>query len=149
MATLLKTTFKNELPVSGSINVPELYVDSINSTSYLTELHNYCAKFIRTNTDSETESKSRLVKDEKEISTKDNGYWYTFDEKSQTITMYKKSQSLGYIYNSSIVEKVFTMTYVKCPKVVPKVFTEKNIFNDFSQELKEKVLSRSSLNMKI
>jgi hypothetical protein len=80
------------------------------------------------------------VKNEQEIYEKNDGYYYTYDTKKRIFTMYERSLSRGYIYNSVIVSKIFMLTYLEGPKVIPqlnKKTTSK--FEDFDSELKASI----------
>lgn len=125
--------------------VPLYYVDSENMTGYTTSMHGVCLTFIRKNIDKNNLSddirkKDHCVKNVDKIYEKSkDGYYYTADENNNIFVMYKKTLCTGYIYNSIIVEKIFSLKCTKGNRICPKVFeksTDKYI--DFVSELKNR-----------
>jgi len=132
--------------ISNIQDQPLVYVDSINSESYLAEMYNYTTKYIRES----DESKNHLIvkrinhmaKDENDIYyNKKDGLWIVSDEKQCILTLYKKTTRKGYLYNSIYMDKIFTLSYKKCSKIVPQVFKKTSKHDNFKMELAEKVLS--------
>ncbi|VBB17618.1 hypothetical protein YASMINEVIRUS_81 [Yasminevirus sp. GU-2018] len=142
MATILRTSNLPGAPDS-EIKVPVIYVDSINCDSYNSEMHNICVRHIRENTVSKDDSFKRdehIAKDENDIYyKKKDGLYYIPNEKTRTFVVYKRTTSTGYVYNSTTVEKLFTLTCVECKRIVPQVFKKTTLFDDFSSELRTKV----------
>ena len=58
---------------------------------------------------------------------------------STVLTLYKRTTSVGRIYNSTYVEKVYELHYEDCSKVVPKIFTTQTKFETFQLELSERI----------
>lgn len=151
MACIIQTVNLTTLTDEDNIR-PILYIDSINVSSYPIEMHRECIKYIRENTDPHTiseghvfKSETHSVQKEQDIKEKPDGFYYIANNKDNIFIMYKKHTSIGRIFNSITIEKVFTLTCIKCGKVCPKVFekteTETNVFNVFTDELKKKVAS--------
>ena len=154
MAVILKTDYKTNL------TQPVIYVDSMNTESPAIEMHSICLRYIREsleknredaklkkvlNTDkiqvvSETGGIHQyIVKNIDDIYNRVDGYWIIEDNKNQTITLFMKKLSKGYLYNSSVVEQIFTLTSQKCGKVVPQLPKKMTLFESFSSELANKV----------
>jgi len=128
MATIIKT--------EKNVITPVLYIDSINSDGYLNEVLNIVKVYLHKNNIVYTND--MCIKSVNELKQKNNGYWII--STNDTIKLYKKYISTGYIYNSVIEEEVFELKFVKCPKFVPQVLTpKKTLFENFSSELKFRV----------
>lgn len=140
MATILKQNYKND--ISDGTPQPIIYVDSINDTSYIKEMNSIIVKYIRQNIGSNDEQKivkkiNHIAKDYNDIYyNKKDGYWIVCDDKNKSITLYIKQIATGFLYNSHIVSKIFTLSYVKCPRIVPLLFDKKNEHLNFIDELK-------------
>jgi len=138
MAVILRKDYNN----LTTEQYPVLYVDSINESGYISEMFNITMSFIRIR-----DSHEIICNKDKYIATdtndilinKNNGLWVVYDEKLHTVTLYERKTSTGYIYNSNCIEKIFELTYHKCPRSVPIVFKKENKFESFDRELKESV----------
>jgi len=159
MRTVHDPDLINELKLKEEdIKQPISYIDSINVDSYSAEMHCICIRFIREATTKKSKECDKVftrdeysVKEEKDVSNKNDGYYYTakeaviIKEKSTTKTIdhifvvYEKNTYVGYISTYSIIKKLFTLTCFLTSKVVPKVFSTKATFNDFDAELRCKV----------
>jgi hypothetical protein len=136
---------------------PIIYVDSINKDGHMAEIYNQTVRFIREHTpmingrDVEIRREDHLVKDEKKVSQKQDGYWLIADENKRILTLYKKTTVSGYFYNYPSVQKVYEMCCRSCPKIVPNIVKKGILFDDFSMELKNKVaeFGRRTDSMKI
>ncbi len=125
---------------------PFVYIDSINTSSYMKEMISYTLKYVREVSgadyfDSVTDLKpsDHTVKTEQQIYQKKDGYWIVADELYDVLTLYKKETNVGTIWNSTTVKKIYTMRLVKCPKIVPKVFEKVDKHQTFVNELREQV----------
>jgi hypothetical protein len=133
------------MKTNGLVSEPVIYVDSINASGHMAEVYNQTVRYIREHTpitdDKEIHIKreNHSVKDEKKIGEKPDGYWFVADEKKKCLTLYKKTTIGGYLCYYPNVEKVYTMTCVDCPKVVPSIIKKNDLFTDFSKELKDRV----------
>jgi hypothetical protein len=119
------------------------YVDTINKDSFITEMYGYCIRYIRERiaADSKVEHKKYLARDENDIYyNKLDGHWLISDEKNKVVTLYVKTTWHGWVHNSVTVKKIFMLTCKECPKLVPRIPKKKSMFEDFTQELTEKVL---------
>lgn len=160
MAVIMRTVHDldliNELKLKeDDIKHPVSYVDSINVNSYSAEMHSICIRFIRETTMKKKKTDEQIftrndhcIKEEKEVSNKKDGYYYTIKEivptkeiKETTFisVVYEKNTYNGYFSVYPIVKKLFTLSCCPITKVVPKVFSTKATFNDFDTELKCKV----------
>lgn len=154
MAIVLKTDY------STNLTLPVIYIDSINSESPLIEMHGICLRYIRESIEkTREESKIKkvlkneiisivpetggiqqyIVKNIDDIYKRNDGFWVVEDSKNQTVSLFTKTLSKGYLYNSSVVEKIFTLTATKCPKVVPQIPKKATLFESFSSELANRV----------
>jgi hypothetical protein len=135
MAVILKTQY---LPEASTTAV--LYVDSINSESYMSEMLGIATRFIRENSPCGpiVKSKDHMAKDKKDITTKKDGMWIVPNGTSG-ISVYKKRTNYGYIYNTSSIDLLFDLIYTKCSKVVPQVYKTTSLFDDFKSELADRV----------
>lgn len=141
MAVILKTTYGPNQKC-----VPILYIDSINRDSYMIEMKGALTRFLRDNdpsfnnmVDKKIYFKLLSINNINDINNKKLGYYYIINESEQTLTLYEKTLSIGYIYNSYIVKKIFMLQYTVCSKIVPRVFKKTSLFDNFSQELITKV----------
>jgi hypothetical protein len=129
------------------LGVPEpvIYVDSINKDGHMAEIYNQTMRYIRENTSSVhgkeiyVRREDHIVKDEKSIGNKLNGFWFVSNEKDRTLTLYKKSTIPGYFSYYPEIKKVYVMYCRECPKVVPNLIKKGNVFEDFAKELKSRV----------
>ncbi len=151
MAAIIKTTYThNEVALVQAMT----YIDSINKESYLTEMYSICIKYIREKNENELNDTKKnnykpmirdqiLAKDENDIFyNKVDGHWIIETEKNKIITLYQRRTLNGIIYNSTLVEKLFSLTYNECSRTVPKVFEKPQTpFENFSKELSEKVIA--------
>lgn len=118
---------------------PILYIDSIIEDGYVNEMITVCIRHIREeiNKTKECKRENLIALNEKDISSKEDGYWYVIDNKN--VILYKKTTQIGYIYSSSKIQKLYTFSYKKCIKVVPQVFETQSKYDHFVDELKLKV----------
>jgi len=131
------------------IKKPILFVDSLNVSSYTVEMHGVCVRYIRTNDGSDKVADSRIfkaenhsVKNEQDIKTKPDGYYYVVDDKKNIFVMYKIQRYNMLFYTSTSIEKIFTLTCIPGKRVCPVIFdksSDKGI--SFESELKAKVTS--------
>lgn len=151
MAVILRTTHQYQSGTSDSENNnPILYVDSINRDSYISEMHNMCVQYIRAKSintiefisiNDDVSRNERIAKDESDVYyNKKDGYYYTINEDTRVFVMYNKNTYPGYIMDTITVEKLFTLTCVECKRIVPQVFKKNTVFEDFTAELKTKVM---------
>lgn len=145
MAVILKATYENE---TRGLFEPTVYVDSINKDSYMAEIYNQTVRYIREHTPvingriAEIRRENHKVRDEKAIGSKPDGYWFVSDEKNKTLTLYKKTTKVGYIYSSVYITKVYEMKCSECPRIVPQISAKKtSLFDNFSTELSERVVA--------
>lgn len=128
----------NELKLTeGDNKRPYMYIDSINEDCYAEEMHGICIRFIRETTTKKTKIDDRVftridhnVKEEKDVSNKNDGYYYTAKvivtkEKNTTkesciFDVYEKSTYIGYFSTYPTVKKLFTLTCIPTSKVIPK-----------------------------
>jgi hypothetical protein len=133
MATIVKyiTDNKNISPV--------LYIDSINKSCYVEEMLNYTIRYIRETTNNNINNRDNYISSSMEnIYNKcKDGYWITIDD--QDVSLYKKETLTGIFYNSIQVGKIFTLKYVLCPRIVPKILKKQSLFDNFTDELKASV----------
>jgi len=114
------------------IKKPIIFVDTINVSSYTVEMHNVCLRYIRDNSDDDDGSyrifkfdqKAFTIKREQDIRSKPDGLYYIADEATNTFVMYRIERSLGFFYDSTKIEKVFSLKCVPgiriCPSVLEK-----------------------------
>lgn len=134
------------------IKKPILYVDSLNVSSYAVEMSKICVSYVRANTeikptDDKLADSHRFrtsihsVKHESEIRDKPDSYYFVANDKDNIFVMYKKYKSVGYIFNTTIINKIFTLTCISGKKVCPKVFDKgpENKAISFEDELKARV----------
>lgn len=143
MAIILRTHYLQNV---ASSTEAVLYVDSINKDSFVAEMYNVCVKYIREKTDTSNKQntvfkrENFIVGDEKKIYTdSQDGFWIVSNEKERIITLYKRITYRGRIYNSTYVDKIFTLTCQECPKIVPQVFKKSTLFENFTDELTARV----------
>lgn len=143
MAIILRTPYLQE--VAGAIE-PVEYVDSINKENFVSEMYNICIKYIRENTvDSDKKvitfkRKNFTAKSENDIYyDKTDGFWMIANEKERVITLFKRKTLVGRIYNSILVEKIFKLECKECPRIIPTVFVNTSLFDNFSKELSDRV----------
>ena len=115
-------------------NKPLIYVDSINETSYYTEMKNILNLFIR-----EKNIEYTIVKTHDEIIGKQDGYYLV--ENKLTIELYKKQTNrMYYVFTNYDITKIMSLSYTKCKKTVPIILKKENtLFENFQDELKNKV----------
>jgi hypothetical protein len=145
MAIVLRTPYLQN--VAGCTE-SAFYVDTINKNSFIAEMYNLCVKYIREKTNTSNlhngvfKRENFMASDAKNIYyDKEDGFWIIADEKERIITLYKRITFRGRIYNSTYVEKLFTLTCQECPKIVPQVFKKTTLFENFTEELTAKVLT--------
>ena len=145
MAVVLKKTYPQGCKnISGTCE-PLIYIDSINKDNFILEMYNIAIRYIRENVEYIKEPTIKrikhMAKDENDIYyNKSNGYWIVSDEKEKIVSLYHKKTTIGLIYNSIQVDKIFELTCKECPKIVPQVFKKASLFDDFSSELSDRVL---------
>ena len=136
MAAIIKTNYAQN--VQGSVEALT-YIDSINKESYMTEMYTICLKYLREKKEMDTNilhfeplKRERLMAgDEKDIwYNKNDGYWI-IETDNHTLTLYQRQTLVGKIYNSTLVDKLFTLTYSECSRTVPKVFEKTSPFDNF------------------
>lgn len=135
MATILKYTPENQ-------NIlPVLYIDSINKSCYVDEMINYAIRYIRETTNNNISNRGDYITTTLENihNNCDNGYWITIDEKE--VSLYKKETCVGNFYNSIYVNRIFTLSFSVCPRIVPKILKKTSLFDNFTDELKASVNS--------
>jgi hypothetical protein len=133
---------------------PFIYIDSINTSSYMKEMISYTLKHIREVSgadyfDSITDLKpsDHMAKNEQQIyKSKKDGFWIVTDELYDTLTLYKRETSTGTLWNSVYVSKIYSMRIVKCPKIVPKVFEKVDKHQSFIAELRTQVEKIKNIN---
>ena len=115
-------------------NKPLIYVDSINETSYYTEMKNILSSYIR-----EKNIEYTKVKTHDEIIGKQDGYYLV--ENKLTIELYKKQTNrMYYVFTNYDITKIMSLSYTKCKKTVPIILKKENtLFENFQDELKNKV----------
>jgi len=115
-------------------NKPLIYVDSINETSYYTEMKNILSSYIR-----EKNIEYTIVKTHDEILGKQDGYYLV--ENKLTIELYKKQTNRTYyVFTNYDITKIMSLSYTKCKKTVPIILKKENtLFENFQDELKNKV----------
>ena len=115
-------------------NKPLIYVDSINETSYYTEMKNTLNSFVR-----EKNIEFTKVKTQDEIIGKQDGYYLV--ENKLTIELYKKQTNRTYyVFTNYDITKIMSLSYTKCKKTVPIILKKENtLFENFQDELKNKV----------
>ena len=115
-------------------NKPLIYVDSINETSYYTEMKNILSSYIR-----EKNIEYTIVKTHDEIIGKQDGYYLV--ENKLTIELYKKQTNrMYYVFTNYDITKIMSLSYTKCKKTVPIILKKENtLFENFQDELKNKV----------
>uniref|UniRef100_A0A6C0DYE3 Uncharacterized protein n=1 Tax=viral metagenome TaxID=1070528 RepID=A0A6C0DYE3_9ZZZZ len=115
-------------------NKPLIYVDSINETSYYTEMKNILSSYIR-----EKNIEYTIVKTHDEILGKQDGYYLV--ENKLTIELYKKQTNrMYYVFTNYDITKIMSLSYTKCKKTVPIILKKENtLFENFQDELKNKV----------
>jgi hypothetical protein len=115
-------------------NKPLIYVDSINETSYYTEMKNILSSYIR-----EKNIEYTKVKTHDEIIGKQDGYYLI--ENKLTIELYKKQTNrMYYVFTNYDITKIMSLSYTKCKKTVPIILKKENtLFENFQDELKNKV----------
>lgn len=146
MATISRKNFAYEEKIATSAT-PVFYVDSMNQGSFVAEMYSYTVKFIREQLDESNQYKGGpvirtecMAEDENDIySNKPDGFWIVSDEKANIVSLFKRTTSVGSLYNSVYVSKVFTLTCTECPRIVPKVFKQTTLFDNFTSELKQSV----------
>ena len=113
---------------------PLIYVDSINETSYYTEMKNTLNSFVR-----EKNIEFTKVKTQDEIIGKQDGYYLV--ENKLTIELYnKKTNRTYYVFTNYDITKIMSLSYTKCKKTVPIILKKENtLFENFQDELKNKV----------
>ena len=133
MATIMKFDLENKT------NIPILYVDSINKSSYIEEMINYIIRYIREITNKSIDNRNDyIVSSIDDIHKKcDDGYWIIIDEKE--VVLYKKELSKGNFYNSVYVNEIFKLKSYECPRIVPKLLKKPSMFDSFTDELKASV----------
>lgn len=143
MAIVLRTSYHQNVAFPTECAI---YVDSINKDSFVAEMYNFCVRHIREKTDTSNSQnvifkrENFMAEDEKNIyKDKKDGFWIVANEKDKIITLYKRVTYRGRIYDSTYVEKQFTLTCQECPKVVPQVFKKTSLFENFTEELTAKV----------
>jgi hypothetical protein len=144
MAIVLRTHYLQNTPSSTEAVI---YVDSINKDSYVAEMYNLCIKYIREKMDIFNtqcvifKRENFMACDEKNIyNDKQDGFWIIADEKERIVTLYKRITYRGrWFYDSTYIEKIFTLTCQECSKIVPKVFKKSTLYDNFTQELTMKV----------
>lgn len=146
MAIVLKTTYE-----SGSVKDTknEIYVDSIYDESYMAEMYNITVRYIRENIDSVdvagVKRETHMAKSHDDIYyNKKDGYWIVSNERKGELSLYLRKTSVGRIYNSVYVNKVFDLKYVPCKKIIPQVFQKANKFENFQSELIDRVAMHKS-----
>jgi len=146
MATISRQNF-NDNGTEIGVPTPILYVDSMNYSSFAAEMYSYTTRSIREQLGKDYNGEpvireEHMAKDENDIyHNKTDGYWIVCDEEKKILSLYKRETSVGNIYNSVYVTKTYTLTCTECPRIVPKVFKETTIFEDFTSELKKTVRS--------
>ena len=115
-------------------NKPLIYVDSINETSYYTEMKNILSSYIR-----EKNIEYTIVKTHDEIIGKHDGYYLV--ENKLTIELYKKQTNrMYYVFTNYDITKIMSLSYTKCKKTVPIILKKENtLFENFQDELKNKI----------
>jgi hypothetical protein len=150
MAVILKTSFTlNNTPEPIE---PVLYVDTINKDAFVAEMYSFCLGHIRKNTDTTDPSVVSKIKRENFIVDNENdiyynkkdGFWMISNEKTKVVTLYKRTTLVGYLYNTIEVKKIFTLSCIECPRVVPRVFTKPTLFDNFAEELSMSVANYRS-----
>jgi len=113
---------------------PIIYIDSINETSYYTEMKNILSSYIR-----EKNIEYTKVKTHDEIIGKQDGYYLV--ENKLTIELYKKQTNrMYYVFTNYDITKIMSLSYTKCKKTVPIILKKENtLFENFQDELKNKV----------
>jgi len=136
MATILKTIISNN--VQNTIAI--CYVDSMTKSSYMNEMINHTVKYIRENitpVDQPINRNDRMALNYQDIQyNRNDGYWIVEDLENNMVTLYKRSTSIGNLYNSVYVEKIFSLTFNECPRIVPKILKPNTLFENFTDELK-------------
>ena len=133
MATIMKFDLENKT------NLPILYVDSINKSSYVEEMINYIIRYIREITNKSIDNRNDyIVSNVDEIHKKCNdGYWMIIDEKE--VVLYKREISKGIFYDSIYVNEIFKLKSYECPRIVSKLLKKPSMFDNFTDELKMSV----------
>ena len=140
MALIQKISYTNNVKEN---KMAELYIDSINEYNYMHELYGIIIRYIRTKTNTimlfEDLEKDHIAKDENDIYyNRPVGYWIVKNS-NKSITLYNKTLTTGYIYNSTYIERLFDLEIEKCPKVIPQIKKKTTHFEDFTTELKTNV----------
>jgi hypothetical protein len=153
MAIILQEKYDVDNYINGVID-PVLYVDSINEESFIVEMNAIILRYISNNpllsrgqhqgigaTIKSPQSFDNLIaNDEDDIyKNKLNGYWIVYNKSKQSLSLYIKHTEIGYLYNGINVNKIFTLTYKKCVRVVPQIFKKTTKFENFSRELADRV----------
>jgi len=150
MAIILRTDYLNNIATQSKCAI---YVDSINTDSFLSEMYGISIRHIRetlevsdkTNTSTSlpitVKKENHIAIDENDIYYKKaDGFWLIYSDKTNTLTLYKKTTLVGTIYNTVCMPKVLELRYETCGKVVPKVFnTEESQYTKFQNELNNRV----------
>jgi hypothetical protein len=135
MSVILKKDYPNEE------EYPILYVDTINESSYMTEMVSITVKWIRENLDEirETKAINHIALTEQNIRTKKDGYWFVTNDKYKMLTLYRKKTILGYLWNTQVIEPIFVLRYTAIPKIVPMIGQKVSKYDSFVGELSQKV----------
>ena len=135
MAIIVRTPYTQNIaqPIE-----PLLYVDTINRSSYVAEMHGIVTRYLRDTIGREIKLDTHMAENIEQITfSKDAGYWVVGHP--DTVTLYKKTILVGILYNGVGVEKVFGLTAYQCPRVVPRVFAKSSPFDNFKNELSQRV----------
>lgn len=156
MAIVLKNTYSNNI-LTETQNEPILYIASINTDGYALEMRNIIVRYIRETLNENTSEKyscnkymeikyiNHLAKDENDIYyNKEDGYWIIENEKEHNIILYQRKKIIGFVYNTIQINKLFSLTYKECPKIVPQVFKKTTEFDNFVNELTNRVATYNS-----
>lgn len=143
MSIIFKTIYVNNVV---TIQEPVIYVDTINENGYISEMTNIMIRYIRNLQQNDVKSlkneikiQDYLAKDICDVQKKKDGLWIVYDAKTKTTTLVEKTTSLGYIYNSTIINNIFTLSYKLCKRVVPQLIKNVSLFDSFKIELSAKV----------
>lgn len=144
MSVIIKRTFD----VLGKEECePIVFVDSIITSSYIEAVNKAVTKVIRKLSFSElvfgsSDVSPYLVKSETEIDSKGPGFWIIKNETgdSYSLTIYEHKVYPGKVlWNSHEIRKVCEFYYVKCDRVVPRIFKKPTKFEKFTDELEKAV----------
>jgi hypothetical protein len=108
--------------------IPVEYIDCADKSICVEEMFNIIIKYVKDSIYPVS------VSDEKDYYVANNctdiyynkkdGYWITIEEDSKNnkiVVLYKKTTRTGYIYNSCIVKKIFSLMAMECNIVVPNL----------------------------